>query len=380
MRIPLNRPDVGPVERSYVSDVLDSAELKGGGRYGAACESLMKDSFGGEAVLMTSSCTHALEMAALLLEVGPGDEVVVPAYTFPSTATAFALRGARIRFCDVDPDTLNMDAAQLESVMTDDTTAVVPVHYAGVACDMDAIGAVAHRHEAAVIEDAAQAINASYGGQPLGTIGRLGCYSFHGTKSYAAGEGGALVVNDPSLVERAEILRQKGTNYEQFRRGEVDEYTWVDLGSSYVPSELQSALALAQLERRNEIRKARRVVYEHYYEALESLERTGAIRRPRVPGGRQPNYHLFYLRTDSEAERDALKAHLQDHGIGAASHYRCLHTSQMGRSLGYEAGDFPESEAAESKVLRLPLHPGVTENQRWDVIESIEGFFEQNGG
>lgn len=374
--IPLHSPALTEREYDAVTDVLDAGVLKGGGPYDKQCSQLIEDVFDARRALTTPSCTHALELAALVLGIDSDDEVILPSYTFPSTATAFLLRGATLRFCDIDPETLNMDPDHFEQLVSEETKAVVPVHYAGVACEMDRICKIAGDHDVAVVEDAAQGVNALYDGDYLGTIGDLGCYSFHGTKSYVAGEGGALVISDKSHIERAEIIRQKGTNYEKFRRGEVEIYEWVDIGSSYVPSEFQTALVSVQLDRRDEIRQARQTVYEYYLEAFEQLETNGTVSVPTIPDDRQPNYHLFYLVVNSEQERDALVEHLQDVGVGAAQHYEPLHTAGKGRELGYEHGDLPTTERIAPRLLRLPVHPNMSTRDRKHVVEAIKNFYE----
>lgn len=374
--IPLHAPDLGQRERTAVTEVLSTGELKGGGVYDSRLTDLIETEFDAPKALTTPSCTHALEMAAMLLDIGPGDEVIVPSYTFPSTATAFLRHGATLTFCDVVPETLNMDPDHFEALASDETVAVVPVHYAGVACEMDRICAVADSHDIAVVEDAAQAVNACYNGAYLGTVGDFGCYSFHGTKSYAAGEGGALIISKDEYVERAEIIRQKGTNYEQFRRGDVEKYEWVDTGSSYVPSEIQSALAYVQLKRREEIRTARKTTYEYYRDEFAPLVAGGSLRLQTLPDNCRPNYHLFYLLTGSEAERDALVAQLQDAGVGAAQHYEPLHTAPKGRELGYESGDLPVTERLAPRLLRLPVHPNVSAADRSHVVNTVQTFYE----
>lgn len=375
MDITLGDPNLGQREREAVLDVLDSGELKGGGEYDEKSSALIEEAFGATRAMTTTSCTHALETAAMLLDVGPGDEVVVPSYTFPSTANAFVLQEADITFCEVKPTTLNMDPAHLEDVVSEETACIVPVHYAGVACEMDAILDVADRYDVPVVEDAAQGVNATYRGSYLGTIGTIGCYSFHGTKSYSAGEGGAIVLNDDEHVERCEYIRQKGTNYEKFRRGEVDRYTWVHPGSSYVPSEMQTALIYEQLRRREEIQTARERNHELYSEGLSSLESAGHLRLPRVPAGRKSNYHIFYVRTDPAEDRDALMAYLRDRGIGAASHYEPLHSSRMGERFGYDDGDLPVTECVSESLLRLPVHEGLTEAEIRRVIDTVHSFY-----
>ena len=376
MEIPLSSPDIGDRERSYVQEVLDSGDIKGDGRFGAQCEQLLEAEFGAERALMTSSCTHALEMAALLLEVDNGDEVIVPSYTFPSTATAFALRGADVTFCEVRPETLNIDPDALKTVISDETVAVVPVHYGGVGCDLDRILDIAQRHDATVVEDAAQAVNATYRGEYLGSIADIGCYSFHGTKSYVGGEGGALMLNDSSLIERAEIIRQKGTNYAKFSRGEVEEYTWVDVGSSYVPSELQTAVIYAQLQRRDELRTARGDVWRTYHEAFGDLAAAGSVRRPQIPDGRESNYHIYYLLAGSKGQRDELESFLRDRGINAASHYRPLHASKMGGTYGYKAGDLPRTERLAGRLLRLPIYPQLSAADTERVVDAVYDFYQ----
>jgi dTDP-4-amino-4,6-dideoxygalactose transaminase len=376
MNVPLHHPAIGEEELDRVESVLLTGEIKGGGEFDNRCSQFLERRFGTPRAMMTTSCTHALEMAALLLEIEPGDTVIVPSYTFTSTATAFALHGADIRFCDIDEETLTMDPESLRTHITPDTVAVVPVHYAGMACEMDEITAIASEHDAAVVEDAAQALNASYKGNQLGTIGDIGCFSFHGTKSYVAGEGGAIFLNDESHVERAEYLRQKGTNYEKFRRDEVDRYQWVDVGSSYVPSEMQTALAYTQLERMDEIKDAQQRVHERYTEGLEDLEREGRIQLPTIPDGCDPNYHLYYLLTAKTAERDALVDTLREAGIGAASHYEPLHTSPYGRGYGYAEGDLPVTESFSKRLLRLPIHTGLDDADVDAIVNVVRDFFE----
>ncbi|SEV91704.1 dTDP-4-amino-4,6-dideoxygalactose transaminase [Halobacterium jilantaiense] len=376
MKIPLHNPSIGETEVSNVVSVLESAEIKGGGKFDSECARFLEDRFGTARAMMTTSCTHSLEMAAILMDIGPQDTVVVPSYTFTSTATAFALHGANIEFCDVDPDSLNMDPDSLRETITEDTAAVVPVHYGGVACEMDEITAIADDHDALVVEDAAQALNASYKGEPLGTVGDIGCFSFHGTKSYVAGEGGAIFLNDESFIDRAEKIRQKGTNYEAFRRGEVDRYTWVDAGSSYVPSELQTALLRAQLERIDEITSVQKGVHDRYVSELKPLEREGLLELPTIPAHADPNYHLFPVLARTESEREALVTHLREEGVEAASHYEPLHTSPYGREYGYQKGDLPETESVSKRLLRLPIHTAVSDTDVDAIGESIYEFYE----
>lgn len=374
--VPLHEPAISEREQNVVTDVVSSGELKGAGTYDKRFTKQIEEEFDADTVLVTPSCTHALEMTALLLELNESDEVILPSYTFPSTATAFYREGATLTFCDIDPETLNMDPDHLAELASDNTAAVVPVHYAGVACEMDRICAIADDYDAAVVEDAAQAVNATYDDEYLGTIGDFGCYSFHGTKSYVAGEGGALVISDETHVERAEIIRQKGTNYDQFRRGEVEKYEWVDTGSSYVLSELQTAIASVQLDRREEIRAQRAAVYDYYMDAFSELVTDGRLEVPTVPSDCQTNYHVFYIVADSESKRDELVAHLQNRGIGAAQHYEPLHTSPMGRELRDEPDALPITERMAARLLRLPVHPNVTVADRRHVVTAVKSFFE----
>ncbi len=374
--VPLHEPAISEREVDIVSEVVSTGAVKGGGTYDGRCAELLETAFSADEVLLTTSCTHALELAAMLLDLDADDEVILPSYTFSSTATAFLREDATLRFCDIKADTLNMDPDHLAELASPETGAIVPVHYGGVACEMDRICEIAKEYDAAVVEDAAQGVNASYDGSYLGTIGEFGCYSFHGTKSYVAGEGGAIVISNETYVDRAEIIRQKGTNYDQFRRGEVEKYEWVDGGSSYVPSELQSALAYVQLDRREEIRSARKSVYEYYLDAFEPLVSDGHLDVPTVPPAAEPNYHLFYLITCSESERDALVAHLQERGVGAAQHYEPLHTAPKGRALGYERGDLPVTERQAARLLRLPVHPDVDSTDREHVAAAVTDFYE----
>lgn len=372
--VPLNGSNISHKEREAVLSVLNSKELKGGGKFDEKCSSLIESAFGVDNALMTTSCTHALEMAAHLLEINDSDEVIIPSYTFPSTATAFVLRGADIVFCEIEEQTLTMDPKHLSTLIHDGTAAVVPVHYAGSSCRMDEILKITNNYDVPVIEDAAQGINATYDGDYLGTMGAIGCYSLHGTKNYVAGEGGAILLNDDRYVERAEYLRQKGTNYERFRRDEVDKYTWVDVGSSYVPSELQTALAYVQLDRRNEIQARRAAVYDYYQRELAPLESDGLLQLPHTVEKSTPNYHIFYIILNSASKRDALADHLHDADIGAATHYEPLHLSKMGRSFGYSESDLPITERVAESLLRLPIHVDVSKADRQRVVTEVTNF------
>ena len=356
--IPFNRPAVGAMEAAYLSQALESRWLVGDGPFTAKCHEWLERATGTAKALLTHSCTGALDMSALLSGVGPGDEVIMPSYTFVSTANAFVLRGATPVFVDIRPDTLNLDERLIANAVTDRTKAIVPVHYAGVACAMDAIQKVATDHGLMIIEDAAQGVGATWRGRSLGTIGELGCLSFHETKNAVSGEGGALLVNDGRLVERAEVIREKGTNRSRFYRGQVDKYTWVDVGSSYLPSDLLAALLLAQLESVERLNAERLRIWRAYHEAFESLERDGLARRPIVPTDCVHNGHLYYLLLPSLAVRTAVLTGLKANGIGAVFHYVPLHSSPAGKRFGRIDGDsLPVTDIAGDTLLRLPLFP-----------------------
>ena len=373
--IPFNRPFVVGKELYYMAQAVQKGHLAGDGEFTKKCSAWMEEKFQARKVLLTHSCTAALEMAALLADIGPGDEVIMPSYTFVSTANAFALRGATIRFVDIDVDTLNIDVTKIERAITPRTKAIVPVHYAGVACQMDAIMALAAKYNLLVIEDAAQGVNATFNGQFLGTIGQLGCYSFHETKNFISGEGGALVINDPRFVERAEIIREKGTNRSKFFRGQVDKYTWVDVGSSYLPSELIAAFLYAQLEESDEITQQRHVIHERYAAGLRPLADAGHLRLPQIPTGCVHNAHMFYIVVNSEGIRAVLLEQLKHEKIQAVFHYVPLHTSPMGMKYGCKAGDLPVTEDMADRVIRLPCFFELTEGEQDRIIDSLLRFF-----
>jgi dTDP-4-amino-4,6-dideoxygalactose transaminase len=335
----------------------------------------MEKRFSAAQVLLTTSCTSALEMAAMLCDIAPGDEVVLPSYTFVSTANAFLLRGARLRFVDIRPDTLNLDETCLEQAMTERTVAVVPVHYAGVACEMDAIIEIARQYGAYVIEDAAQGVNARYKGVYLGAIGNMGAYSFHETKNFICGEGGAFVSGRPEFIERAEIIREKGTNRSKFFRGEVEKYTWVDIGSSYLPSDMLAAFLYAQLEHMDEITAKRKKIYDTYYDGLEPLASQGLITLPTIPAHCEPNYHMCYMLVSDHETRSELLAHLNQRDINAIFHYVPLHTSPVGQDMGYKAGMLPVTESVSERLIRLPFFYELTESEVTRVVETIHSFF-----
>jgi dTDP-4-amino-4,6-dideoxygalactose transaminase len=378
-RIPFNKPFVVGKELHYVAQAVALGNIAADGHFTRKCAEFLQKHAGSPRVLMTPSCTASLEIAAQLCGIGPGDEVIVPSFTFVTTASAFARLGARPVFVDVRPDTLNLDESRIEAALSDATRAIVAVHYAGVACEMDAIMGLAEARSLRVVEDAAQGVNSSYRGRMLGGIGHLGAYSFHETKNYICGEGGALCVNDPELVPRAEILRDKGTNRQAFNRGETDHYTWLEMGSSYVPSELSCAFLWAQLEQMEEITRRRREVYERYRSALEPLEAKGLVRLPRVPESCGINYHMFYLLLPDTAMRTALIAHLKQRGILAVFHYVPLHLSPVGRSFGYAEGDLPVTEDVAGRLLRLPFYFELAPAAQDEVIEAVTGFLDGGG-
>lgn len=374
-RIPFNRVVPLGDEMRYVAEAVAGGRLAGDGSFARRAAALLEELVGGGTrAMLTPSCTHALELAALLVGVGPGDEVVLPSFTFASVANAFALRGARPVFVDVRADTLNLDETALERAVTPRTRAVVPVHYAGVGCEMDPILELAAAHRLTVVEDNAHGLLGRYRGRPLGTLGALATLSFHETKNFTCGEGGAILINDPELVERAEILREKGTDRIRFFRGEVDKYTWREVGSSWVTSELAAAFLLGQLEAHETVRARRRRAWGRYAEALAGwTERLGA-RLPVVPEHCEPAHHLFHLLMPSGAARDRLIAHLGKRGILAVFHYLPLHLSPMGRRFGGRPGDLPVTERISKRLVRLPLHNALTDAEQDEVIAAVAAF------
>jgi dTDP-4-amino-4,6-dideoxygalactose transaminase len=377
--IPFNKPFIAGKELFYIAQAVTFGTIAGDGQFTQRCRELLETQFGIHKVLMTPSCTAALEMAALLCDLRPGDEVIMPSFTFVSTANAVARLGAIPRFVDIRPDTLNLDEKALEPAINERTRAIWPVHYAGVACDMDAIMAVARHHGLKVVEDAAQGVNAFYKGRALGSIGDLGTYSFHETKNFICGEGGALCINDPAFVQRAEILRDKGTNRKQFQRGQVDKYTWVDIGSSYIPSEICSAFLYAQLELCEHITERRRSLFQNYQQRLASLEADGYLSLPFCPKHCTSNCHIFYVLLPTNKLRNELMGHLQKNGILAVFHYVPLHDSPVGRSFGGKPGDLPVTEDVSSRLLRLPLYYTMSEFDQQRVVSSITGFLRKLG-
>ena len=371
--IPFNKPFIIGRELALIADAVAQGHLSGDGAYTELCHRWLEEKLHCRKALLTHSCTAALEMSAILCDLQHGDEVILPSYTFVSTANAFVLRGAVPVFVDIRPDTLNIDEKLIEAALTPKTRAIVPVHYAGVPCEMDAIMEIAQYHRLLVVEDAAQALLSTYKGRALGTIGHFGCLSFHETKNIISGEGGALLVNDTRFVERAEIVREKGTNRSQFFRGEVDKYTWVDIGSSYLPSELVSAFLYAQLERANEITAQRCHVCSAYAEQLASLEQAGKLRLPHFDG--DSNGHMFYIILDSIATRTALIAHLKAQGIHSVFHYVPLHSSPAGRKYGCVSGSMKVTDDMSGRLLRLPLHYEMDDADVARICAAIRQFF-----
>ena len=374
MRIPFNRPFATGRELDYVRQAIALAKFSGDGRFTADCHRLLEDSLGVAKVLLTTSCTHALEMAALLLDLGQGDEVILPSFTFVSTANAFVLRGAKPVFVDIRNDTLNIDERQIESRITSRTAAIFLVHYAGVGCEMDAIQSLSEKHGLAVVEDNAHGLFGKYHGQYLGTFGRLSALSFHETKNFTCGEGGALLINDPELVQQAEIIREKGTDRSRFFRGEVDKYNWVDIGSSYLPSDLLAAFLLAQLEQREMIQAVRSRLWSRYSSELQNWARSNDVRLPSVAADREQSYHMFQLILPTPGSRQALIAHLLNRGILAVFHYLPLHLSPVGKRFGGEIGDCPVTEMISQRLLRLPFYTGMTTDEQSEVMEAVTAF------
>jgi dTDP-4-amino-4,6-dideoxygalactose transaminase len=372
--IPFNKPPQFGNEMSFISEAIGSGKISGDGAFTIKCHQWFEQKLGCAKALLTPSCTHALEMAAILIDIQPGDEVIMPSYTFVSTANAFVLRGAVIKFVDIRPDTKNINEALIEAAITERTKAIVPVHYAGVCCDMDAIMKVADRFGLYVIEDAAQGMSSTYQGKPVGSIGHMAAYSFHETKNYtSAGEGGLLIINDRQFVEKAEIIREKGTNRSQFFRGMVDKYSWVDVGSSYLPSDVQAAYLWGQLLNADTINQARLAIWDRYYRGLSHL--ADKIQRPVIPSDCTHNAHMFYIILETLEVRTQLIEHLKADGVMAVFHYVPLHSSKAGKMFGHFVGKDEYTSMLSDCLLRLPLWYGMTENEIDTVLNSVDGFF-----
>ena len=355
---------------------MQSRHVHGDGPFTAECVSLLRAALSCHKVMLTTSCTHALEMAGILLDLVPGDEVIVPSFTFVSTATAFVRAGARLVFVDIRPDTLNIDEGLIAAAITPRTRAIVVMHYGGVGCEMETILNLARVHNIAIIEDAAHGIFGKYNGRHLGTLGRLGCLSFHGTKNFTSGEGGALLVNDPVLIDRAEVIREKGTNRHAFLAGQVNKYTWVDVGSSYLPSDVLAAFLLGQLEAWREVQERRRELWGRYATALQPVADICGVTLPSVPEGCEQAYHLFYLLTRSAGERGSLIRFLKSRGIESASHYQPLHSSDAGKRYGRSVDGCPVTSDIADRLLRLPLHLGLTDEAQCWIVKSVAEFYE----
>ena len=369
--IPFNKAYATGKEREYIDQAIAHRQLSGDGPFTRRCHQWIESETGCAKALLTHSCTAALELAALLLAVGPGDEVIMPSYTFVSTANAFVLRGAIPVFVDIREDTLNLDEKLIEAAITPRTRAVVPVHYAGVACEMDSIKTIARRHDLRIVEDAAQGAMATYKGRALGSIGDLGAFSFHETKNVVSGEGGSLLLNDRDLIQRAEILREKGTNRSRFIRGEVDKYTWEDVGSSFLPNELAAAFLLAQLEQAREITRGRLALWDRYHELLAPLEQAGLIKRPVVPDGCGHNAHIYYVILAPEIDRQNLLDEFRGQEIGAVFHYVPLHSSPAGVRFGRACGELPLTTSLSQRLVRLPMWSGLGESEQQRVVEVL---------
>lgn len=373
--IPFNVPPCIGTEENYIKQAIDNRKICGDGYFTKKCSEKLESITKSSKVLMTTSGTSALEMAAILAGIQPGDEVIMPSYTFVSTANAFVLRGAKIVFVDIRPDTMNIDETLIESEITERTKAIVPVHYAGVGCEMDTIMNIARRHNLLVIEDAAQGVMGFYKGKALGSIGDFGCYSFHETKNYSMGEGGAVLVNHPDYIERAEIIREKGTNRSKFFRGQVDKYTWVDLGSSYLQSELNCAYLYAQIENPDIINRNRLKLWNTYHEMLKSLADRGLIELPYIPNECQHNAHMYYIKVKNIDERTRLISYLKEKQIGAVFHYIPLHSSPAGQKFGRFHGEDKYTTKESERLLRLPMYYGLKTSYIEYIIESLEKFF-----
>lgn len=373
--INFNEPPFVDKSMEYMRKAIEIKKICGDGEFTRACNRWLEERTGSPKALLTTSCTHATEMAAILINIKPGDEVIMPSYTFVSTADAFVLRGGRAVFVDIRPDTMNIDEKLIENAITDKTKAIVPVHYAGISCEMDTILRLAEKYHLMVIEDAAQGVMAAYKGRALGTMGDYGCFSFHETKNYSMGEGGALLIRDEQNIKRAEIVREKGTNRSKFFRGQIDKYTWVEAGSSYLPSDLNAAYLYAQLEEADAINNQRLGIWNRYWDGFGKLEDEGKVRRPFVPEECVHNAHMFYLKTRSLEERTELIAYLKEQGIQAVFHYIPLHSAPAGQRYGVFSGEDRYTTAESERLIRLPLYYGLTEEQTDYIIDRVNAFY-----
>lgn len=373
--IPFNKPPYVGKEQDYIMQAIENRKICGDGEFTKKCNEWMESKTGTSKALITTSCSAALDMAAVLTNVGPGDEVILPSFTFVSTANAFVMRGAKLVFVDIRPDTQNIDESLIEAAITDKTKVIAPVHYAGVACEMDTIMDIAKRHNLLVVEDAAQGVMSTYKGKALGSIGDYGCYSFHETKNYSMGEGGALLINNSSDIERAEIIREKGTDRSQFLRGQVDKYTWVDKGSSFLQSDINAAYLWAQLEKADEINNSRKECWNRYYELLEPLQQKGKIALPFIPEGCEHNAHMFYVKTLNLAERDSLIKYLKEHDVLAVFHYVPLHSAPAGKHFGRFYGNDKYTTDTYERLLRLPMYYGLSLADVDYICKIIKEFY-----
>ena len=373
--IPFNIPPYVGKELDYVRQAVEAQKICGDGQFTKKCSKWLEERFSAQKVLLTTSGTTALDMAALLCDIKPGEEVILPSFTFSSTATAFVLAGAKLVFVDIRPDTMNIDETKIEAAITEKTRVIVPVHYAGVACEMDTIKDIARKYNLKVVEDAAQGVMSTYKGRPLGTIGDFGCFSFHETKNYSMGEGGALIINDPIYNERAEIMREKGTNRSRFLRGQVDKYTWVDFGDSYLPSDMNAAYLWAQLEEADRINNDRLSTWNTYYEAFRPLAQAGLVELPVVPGDCVHNAHMFYLKCKDLEERTAFISHLKENGVQAVFHYVPLHSAPAGRKFGRFQGEDVYTTRESDRLVRLPLYYGIAKEELEAVIRTVNRFY-----
>ncbi len=374
IKVDFNRPITVGSEFEYMRQAVENAHISGDGAFTKKCHAFLEGELGVNKALLTTSCTHALEMSAILLDIQPGDEVILPDFTFVSTVNAFVLRGAKPVFLDVRPDTLNLDESRLEAALTPRTKAIVPVHYAGVGCEMDSIMDIAKRHNIAVVEDNAHGLFGKYKGKYLGTFGAMASQSFHETKNFSCGEGGALLINDPVLIERAEIIREKGTNRSRFFRGQVDKYTWVDIGSSYLPSDILAAFLYAQFEQCEMIQSHRNNVWNMYNTALNEWAERHGVQLPHIPEDCEQAYHMFYMLLPNLDLRQRLIMYLRERGIYSVFHYLPLHLSDMGQGFGYKTGDCPITENISDQLIRLPFHNALTSSDQEQVIDAILEF------
>ena len=372
--IPFCKPSITELEDKCIVEAAND-RICGDGPFTRKATELLKEKLGLDNLLLTTSCTHALELAAMLCDLNEGDEVILPSFTFSSTANAFLLRGAEIRFCDISGDTLNADPLHMNTLVTGRTKVLAPIDYAGISCDIDSIRAIAKRHSLRIVQDSAQSIGSKYLGRTVGSDADFACFSFHETKNYVMGEGGAIYIKDDELYGQSEIFREKGTDRSRFYRGEVDKYSWQSLGSSYLPSDILAAMLYGQLQRFDEIMQKRLGVYTYFYNELEELHREGKIRLPVIPDYAEHNAHIFYILLNSEGERDLLLDFLRSKGVGAVFHYVPLHLGQKGKTMGYRKGDLPITEDLSARLLRLPLFPDMTGGEMEHIVRSVKEYF-----